>query len=105
MDVRRPKGRRIPGCAGIRRTLRALGRLARARRRIEHVPTRMLVRAMAHFDGRESSSYLLDPTVNYVPICRPARSRCYGRAPHGCRVTYLPAAGPDLTRIAVRRER
>ena len=53
--------------AGVRRTLRALGRLARARRRMEHVPTRMQVRAMAHFDGREPSSYLLDPTVNFVP--------------------------------------
>ena len=72
MDVRRPKGRRIPGCAGIRRTLRALGRLARARRRIEHVPTRMQLRAMAHFDGRESSSYLLNPTVNYVTDLPPS---------------------------------
>ena len=53
--------------AGVRRTLRALGRLARARRRMEHVPTRMQVRAMAHFDGREPSSYLLDPKVNFVP--------------------------------------
>jgi hypothetical protein len=51
----------------VRRTLRALGRLARARGRIEHVPTLMQVRAMAHFDGREPSSYLLDPKVNYVP--------------------------------------
>jgi hypothetical protein len=41
--------------------------LARARRRIEHVPTRLQVRAMAHFDRREPSSYLLDPAVNYVP--------------------------------------
>ena len=53
--------------AELRRTLRALGRLVRARRRIEHVPTLMQVRAMAHFDGREPSSYLLDPAVNYVP--------------------------------------
>jgi hypothetical protein len=34
---------------------------------MEHVPTRMQVRAMAHFDGREPSSYLLDPKVNFVP--------------------------------------
>jgi hypothetical protein len=27
----------------------------------------MQVRAMAHFDGREPSSYLLDPAVNFVP--------------------------------------
>jgi hypothetical protein len=60
---RRRRGRR----AGVRRTLRALGRLARARRRMEHVPTLMQVRAMAHFDGREPSSYLLDPRVNFVP--------------------------------------
>lgn len=53
--------------AGVRRTLRALGRLAWARRRIEHVPTLMQVRAMAHFDGHEPSSYLLDPRVNFVP--------------------------------------
>ena len=52
---------------GAQRTLRALSRLARARRRIEHVPTLMQVRAMAHFDGREPSSYLLDPKVNFVP--------------------------------------
>jgi hypothetical protein len=32
-----------------------------------HVPTRTQVRAMAHFDGRETSSYLLDPAVNFVP--------------------------------------
>jgi hypothetical protein len=64
-DLRRRR-RRGRG-AGIQRILRALGRLARARRRLEHVPTRMQVRAMAHFDGREPSSYLLDPKVNFVP--------------------------------------
>lgn len=53
--------------AGVRRTLRAFRRLVRARRKIEHVPTRMQVRAMAHFDGREPSSYSLDPKVNFVP--------------------------------------
>ena len=51
----------------VRRTLRALVDLARSRRRLEHVPKRMQVRALAHFDGREPSSYLLDPRVNYVP--------------------------------------
>jgi len=65
LDGRRRRGRGRG--AGVRRTLRALGRLARARRRMEHVPTRMQVRAMAHFDGREPSSYLLDPAVNFVP--------------------------------------
>ena len=64
-EYRRPR-RRGRG-AGVRRTLRVLGRLVRARRRIEHVPTRMQVCAMAHFDGREPSSYLLDPRVNFVP--------------------------------------
>ena len=34
---------------------------------MEHVPTRMQVRAMAYFDGREPRSYLLDPAVNFVP--------------------------------------
>jgi hypothetical protein len=52
---------------GARRTLRALSRLARARGRMKHVPTLMQLRAMAHFDGREPSSYLLDPEVNFVP--------------------------------------
>ena len=64
-DVRRR--RRWGRGAGVTRTLRALGRLARARGRVKHVPTRMQVRAMAHFDGREPSSYLLDPAVNFVP--------------------------------------
>ena len=50
-----------------RRTLRALAELARSRRRLAHVPTLMQVRALAHFDGREPCSYLLDPAVNYVP--------------------------------------
>jgi hypothetical protein len=31
------------------------------------MPTRMQLRALAHFDGREPSSYLLDPKVNFVP--------------------------------------
>jgi hypothetical protein len=52
---------------GVRRTLRALAELARARRQLAHVPTLMQLRALAHFDGREPCSYLLDPTVNYVP--------------------------------------
>jgi hypothetical protein len=51
----------------MRRTLRALAELARWRRRLVHVPTLMQVRALAHFEGREPCSYLLDPAVNYVP--------------------------------------
>ena len=51
----------------LRRTMRAVVELARSRRRLEHVPTVMQVRALVHFEGREPSSYLLDPAVNYVP--------------------------------------
>ena len=53
--------------AGLGGTARALLELARSRRRLAHMPTLMQVRAMALFGGREPSSYLLDPTVNYVP--------------------------------------
>ena len=49
------------------RTARALAELARSRRRLKHLPTLMQVRALAHFEGREPCSYLLDPAVNYVP--------------------------------------
>ena len=52
---------------GVRRTLRAVAALARSRRRLDHMPTRMQIRTLAHFDGREPSSYLLDPAVNDVP--------------------------------------
>ena len=50
-----------------RRTLQAVTRLARAWRRLSHMPTSMQVRALAHFDGHDPCSYLLDPAVNYVP--------------------------------------
>jgi hypothetical protein len=50
-----------------RRTIRAVAQLVRSRRALTHVPTLMQLRAMAHFDGREPCSYLLDPAVNYVP--------------------------------------
>jgi hypothetical protein len=60
--------RRRHGAHGdTRRTLRAVVQLVRSHRRLAHVPTVMQVRAMAHFDGREPCSYLLDPAVNYVP--------------------------------------
>ena len=52
--------------AGAGRSARS-SQLVRSWRRLAHVPTLMQVRAMAHFDGREPCSYLLDPTVNYVP--------------------------------------
>jgi hypothetical protein len=57
------RGRRI----GARRALRAVAQLVRSWRRLAHVPTLMQVRALAHFEGREPCSYLLDPAVNYVP--------------------------------------
>ena len=53
--------------AGVVRTARAIVRLARAHRRLEHVPTLGQVQAMAWFDGREPCSYLLDRAVNFVP--------------------------------------
>ena len=59
--------RRHGGRVGVRRALRAVVELVRSRRALAHVPTLMQVRAMAHFDGREPCSYLLDPAVNYVP--------------------------------------
>ena len=52
---------------GVVRTARAIVRLARAHRRLEHVPTLGQVQAMAWFDGREPCSYLLDRAVNFVP--------------------------------------
>jgi len=53
--------------AGVVRTARAIVRLARAHRRLEHVPTLGQVHAMAWFDGREPCSYLLDRKRNFVP--------------------------------------
>jgi hypothetical protein len=50
-----------------RRLARAFVQLVHSRRQLEHMPTLMQVRAFAHFDGREPSSYLLDPAVNLVP--------------------------------------
>ena len=61
-DPAKPRGR-----SGARRTLRAVARLARSWRRLSHLPTVMQVRALAHFDGHEPCSYLLDPKVNFVP--------------------------------------
>ena len=55
------------GRAGLVRTARAIVRLACASRRLEHIPTPGQLREMAHFDGREPCSYLLDPGRNFVP--------------------------------------
>ena len=76
----------------VGRTLRALVEIARAHRRIEHVPTLMQVRALAHFDGREPCSYLLDPTVNYVPELPLGGEDPLGR--HGlCFTGHYPDSG------------
>ena len=56
-----------PQGPGVVRTARAIVRLARAHRRLEHLPTLGQVRALAWFDGREPCSYLLDRAVNFVP--------------------------------------
>jgi hypothetical protein len=56
-----------PQSAGVVRTARAIVRLARAHRQLEHLPTFGQVRAMAWFDGHEPCSYLLDRAVNFVP--------------------------------------
>jgi hypothetical protein len=62
-DEPRPDHERL----GPVRIVRALVRLARAWRRLAHVPTLGQVCAMAWFDGREPCSYLLDRAVNFVP--------------------------------------
>jgi hypothetical protein len=62
-----PVPRASADSAGLIRTARAVVRLARAHRRLEHMPTLGQVRAMAWFDGREPCSYLLDRAVNFVP--------------------------------------
>ena len=62
-----PRPAKIRRLTGVRQTLRAVAQLVRSWSRLSHVPTLMQVRAMAHFDGREPCSYLLDPKVNYMP--------------------------------------
>ena len=103
------RGKRV----GAGRTLRALAQLVRAWRRLAHVPTLMQVRALAHFDGREPCSYLLDPAVNFVPelplggedpngrhgLCFTARHPDNGRRfelvtlPDGCAFDLLGMSG------------
>ena len=63
-DPRPPRLRRR---LGIRRTVRALVRLARARRRLSHVPTLGQIRTMAWLDGHDPCSYLLDREHSFVP--------------------------------------
>jgi hypothetical protein len=62
-DGPRIRGERV----GAVRTAAAVGRLVRDHRRLEHWPTLGQVRTMARFEGRAPCSYLLDPSVNFVP--------------------------------------
>src|SRR5205085_11551754 len=78
---------------GARGTIRAVARLVRSWRRLAHLPTPMQVRAMAHFDGREPCSYLLDPTVNYVP-----ELPLGGEAPLGRHALCFTGRDPDSGR-------
>ena len=73
--------------------LRVLADLARSRRQLAHVPTLMQVRALAHFDGHGPCSYLLDPTVNYVP-----ELPLGGEDPLGRHGLYFTGRHPDSGR-------
>ncbi len=73
--------------------MRAIARLARSWDRLSHVPTVMQVRALAHFDGREPCSYLLDPKVNYVP-----ELPLGGEDPLGRHALYFTGRHPDTGR-------
>jgi hypothetical protein len=91
---------------GSRRMVAAMIELARSRRRLAHRPTIAQVRTMARFEGREPSSYLLDPTVNLVPELMFGYERelgrhalCFtGRLPHGVRevIAFSDGGGCDL---------
>jgi hypothetical protein len=95
-----------------RRLARALLELVRSHRRLAHVPILMQIRALAHFEGREPCSYVLDPAVKYVPelplgvenpACR--HGLCFtGRDPHSGRplelVTLPDGCAFDLPGIA-----
>jgi hypothetical protein len=105
--------RRCGSGVGMRRTLRTIAQLIRSWRQLAHMPTLMQVRAMAHFEGREPCSYLLDPKVNYVPelplggedpigrhaLCFTARHPDSGRRfelvtlPDGCAFDLLGISG------------
>jgi hypothetical protein len=51
----------------LRALVRAVIVLVRERRHLEHRPTLAQVRDLAGWNGRNPSSYLLDPRVNVVP--------------------------------------
>jgi hypothetical protein len=73
--------------------LRAVLELVRSRRRLAHLPTLMQVRALAHFDGGEPCSYLLDPAVNYMP-----ELRLGGADPLGRHALCFTGSHPDSGR-------
>jgi hypothetical protein len=91
---------------GVRRMAAAVVELARSRRRLAHRPTTAQVRTMARFEGRDPCSYLLDPSVNFVPELMFGYERelgrhalCFtGRLPHGVRefVAFSDGGGFDL---------
>ena len=96
--------------AGLVRTARAIVRLARAHRRLEHVPTLGQVRAMAWFDGREPCSYLLDRDGELRARADGVRLRARARPARA--VLHLPrpvragdGAGDDARRRRVRPAR
>ncbi len=96
-----------PACRkrlGARRTLRAVAELVPSRRRLAHVPTLMQVRAMAHFEGRERCSYLLDHEVNFVPELPLGGDDSRGR--HAlCFTGRHPGSGRPFELVTLRRVR
>jgi hypothetical protein len=80
---------------------------------MEHVPTRMQVRAMAHFDGREPRSYLLEPAVKLrtraaargrgcAGAARPRFTGDYGGSARRFELVALPDGGAfDLLGMSV----
>jgi hypothetical protein len=50
---------------------------------MEHVPPRMPVPAMAHFDGREPAPTGSTPRSTSCPSCRPKTRTRWGGTPHG----------------------
>ena len=93
--------------AGVVRTARAIVRLARAHRRLEHVPTLGQVQAMAWFDGRRA--VLLSARPRGELRARADGVRLRARARPARAVVHLPrpvragdGAGDDARRRRVR---
>jgi hypothetical protein len=70
-----PIAPRVP----LRRLARAMLELARHHRRLTHRPTRAQVRDLARWNGREPSSYLLDPMNGELPEPAFGLERAHGR--------------------------